>query len=410
MVNTTRTNIAFSNAGHAYIHMFMLLFPTVVLALEQEFRRPYGELLSLATAGFVLLGAGAIPAGWLGDRWSSRGMMALFFFGVGGAAVLTGLADNLFMIAAGLALMGLFGSIYHPVGIALVVASASNRGRSLGFNGVFGNGGAAVAALVAGALTDWISWRAAFILPGVLSMATGALFLLLSRGGQIAAKTEQITTPGYDLPRRTMIRVVIVLSVTTLCAGLIYQITSVALPKIVAERVSDIGAAGTLGVGGMVTAVYLSASFAQIGGGYLADRVALKPLFMLSYLAQVPVFLIAATLTGQPLLIAAVAVISLGTGAAPAETVLVTRYSPEKWRATILGAKFAMALGVSAMGVPVVALIYDNTGGFFWLFVTLAGLAAMVGTAAMFLPTVSSIKSTAAEAGPITAKEVPQGD
>ena len=129
MSHSART-IAFSNIGHSYTHLFLLLYPTVVLTLEMEFDRSYGELLSLATAGFVLLGAGAVPAGWLADRWSGRGMLSVFFFGVGGAAVLTGMAGNLIMIAAGLALIGLFASIYHPVGIALIIANSNNPGRS----------------------------------------------------------------------------------------------------------------------------------------------------------------------------------------------------------------------------------------------------------------------------------------
>ena len=99
MFNSARTTVAFSNVGHAYTHLFMLLYPTVVLTLEKEFHRSYGELLALATPGFLLMGAGALPAGWLGDRWSGRGMMAIFFFGMGGAAVFTGLADSLFMMA-----------------------------------------------------------------------------------------------------------------------------------------------------------------------------------------------------------------------------------------------------------------------------------------------------------------------
>jgi MFS family permease len=410
MFNSARTTVVFSNVGHAYTHLFMLLYPTVVLTLEREFQRSYGELLTLATAGFVLMGAGALPAGWLADRWSGRGMMAIFFFGMGGAAVLTGLADSLFMIATGLGLIGLFASIYHPVGIALLVTNARSRGRTLGYNSVFGNFGAAVAALVAGALTDWISWRAAFIVPGLLAMATGVAFMLLSRGGDLGEETARQETAAKEMPRGTIVRALIVLSMTTLCAGLIYQITSVAMPKIVASRISDINAAGALGVGGLVTVVYLSASFAQIAGGYLADRFPLKPVFVLAYLVQVPLYFLAAILSGYPLLIAAVAVVSLSTGAAPVESVLYARFAPAKWRATVFGAKFAVSLGVAALGVPVVAMIYESTGGFFWLFVMLGCLAALLVAAAMFLPSVGGEQPVAGGASPTPATSPSQGD
>jgi len=87
-------SLGFAAAGHAYAHLFMLLYPTVVLALGPAFDRPYGELLALATPAYVLFGAGALPAGWLGDRWSAFGMLVVFFVGTGAAAVLTGFATD----------------------------------------------------------------------------------------------------------------------------------------------------------------------------------------------------------------------------------------------------------------------------------------------------------------------------
>ena len=93
----------------------MLLFPTIVLGLEDEFNRPYGELISLSIPGFVAFAAGTLPAGWLGDRWSRSGMMAIFFIGIGIATILTGFAQNTWQIAAGLGLIGIFASIYHPM-------------------------------------------------------------------------------------------------------------------------------------------------------------------------------------------------------------------------------------------------------------------------------------------------------
>ena len=75
--------LTFASVGHAYAHLFMVLYPTVVLGLEREFDMTYGELIALALGGYILFGVAALPAGWLGDRWSARGMMATMFFGLG---------------------------------------------------------------------------------------------------------------------------------------------------------------------------------------------------------------------------------------------------------------------------------------------------------------------------------------
>ena len=75
------------NVGHTFDHLFMLIFPTVVLAISAEWQRPYSELLPLSLPGFIAFGVFSIPAGWLADRWSRSGMMTLFFFGIGAASI-----------------------------------------------------------------------------------------------------------------------------------------------------------------------------------------------------------------------------------------------------------------------------------------------------------------------------------
>ena len=103
-----RSRILFINVGHGLDHLFLLLYPTVVLTLEGVFGRSYGELLSLAVPGFIAFAAGTLPAGWLGDRWSRPAMLAIFFVGIGAASILTGFARTPFELAVGLTLIGLF--------------------------------------------------------------------------------------------------------------------------------------------------------------------------------------------------------------------------------------------------------------------------------------------------------------
>ena len=142
---TDRSRILFINVGHGLDHLFLLLYPTVVLTLEGVFGRSYGELLSLAVPGFIAFAAGTLPAGWLGDRWSRPAMLAIFFVGIGASAILTGFARTPFELAVGLTLIGLFASIYHPIGVAMLVEGREKVGKLLGINGVAGNLGLAAA-------------------------------------------------------------------------------------------------------------------------------------------------------------------------------------------------------------------------------------------------------------------------
>jgi MFS transporter, FSR family, fosmidomycin resistance protein len=377
--------LVFSSVGHFFAHLLTLLYPTVVLVLEAKWDMSYGDLLSLSLAGFVLFGLGALPAGWLGDRWNAEHMMVIFFVGTGGAAIATGLTDGPVALAFGLAAIGLFGSIYHPVGTAWLVRNAVNRGRALGWNGISGGIGLAAAPFVAGALAQTISWRAAFIAPGALCAAIGVALLCCVRGGQVPTATVD-RRPDPPASRRDVMRTFIVLSFTMLADGTISQAIPIALPKAFAAGLTGLTDGGTLDAGGLVSLVFLVAATAQLVGGWLADRFAMKAVYILAWAVQAPLLVVAAGAQDVPLLAAMTAINYLGVLATPAENAILARYTPAQWRATAYGAKFLLALGVSTVGVKLVAITYDRSGSFALLWLALAGGAAFVAVAGLFLP------------------------
>ena len=377
--------LVFAGVGHFFAHLLMLLYPTVVLVIEGRWGMSYGDLLSLSLGGFVLFGLGALPAGWLGDRWGADRMMVVFFVGAGGAAIATGFAGGPIAVALGLAAIGLFGSIYHPVGTAWLIRNAANRGRALGWNGISGSIGLAVAPFIAGALAQVLSWRAAFIIPGALCSAIGlALLCMVRTGNVIAAAVDRRPEPPAS--RGDTVRTFIVLSFTMLVDGTISQAIPVALPKAFAAGLSRLTDGGTFDAGGFVTLVFLVAATGQLAGGWLADRFAMKAVYIFALAVQAPLFFAAAQAQNVPLLATMMAVNYLGVLATPAENALLARYTPARWRATAYGAKFVLALGVSTIGVKLVAITYDSTGSFAALWLALGGCAGFVALAALFLP------------------------
>jgi len=215
--------------------------------------------------------------------------------------------------------------------------------------------------------------------------ATGVALLACVRSGSVAqAKTDR--RPEPEAASADVVRAFVVLSITMLGAGLVGQAFTVALPKVFAERLTALTDGGILGAGGFVTVVFLASSVAQLGGGWLADRFPLKQVYIACWALQLPFLFLAASLSNLPLLGAVMAAEVLGILTLPAENSLLVRYTPARWRATAFGAKFVLSLGVSSLGVPVIAMIYDRTGDFYWLFITMALITAIVATAAMFLP------------------------
>ena len=243
MAGKNRLEFLFLNLGHMYDHLFILIYATVAaLVLPTAFDMGYADLIVYATPGFIAFGAFALPAGWLADRWSRRGMMVVFFFGIGISAMLTGLARTPLEIGVGLFCIGVFAAIYHPVGITMVVeARPVKTGVALGINGVWGNMGVAGAAIVAGTLIDVSGWRAAFAVPGAAAVVTGIAYALLCRTHQDAADgrvgAARKRAPAV-LDKRMLVTIFVIIAITTTLGSFIFQSMTFALPKLLEERLS----------------------------------------------------------------------------------------------------------------------------------------------------------------------------
>src|SRR6201994_155779 len=177
MNNPTRV-IGFVNAAHFIDHYSMLIFAAAVIVMGPALGMAYSELLPYATPGFIAFGAGSLITGWLGDRWSRRHMMVIFFVGIGLSMISVGLVQTPLQLGAALLLIGIFASIYHPVGTAMIVSYAERLGREMGLNGVWGNLGVASSALVTGVVGQYLGWRWAFIVPGIVTILIGVAFAM----------------------------------------------------------------------------------------------------------------------------------------------------------------------------------------------------------------------------------------
>jgi MFS family permease len=372
------------NVGHTLDHLVMLIFPTAVLAIGAAWQMPYGELLPLALGGFIAFGAFSIPAGWLADHWSRTGMMRVFFFGIGAATILTGLARTPFELAAGLTAIGLFAAIYHPVGIAMLVAQRStDLGRTLGVNGVYGNTGLAFAALLAGALADFAGWRWAFIVPGVACVAIGFGFLAASRGFEVARGAAK--KGEARVPRALLARVFLIVAVASAFGSVIFNATTVSMPKLFDERLAALTNTN-FGIGVLVCVTYLIAAMAQLIVGSWLDRRSVRGVFVFVAAMQVPLLFAAGSLAGYAMLAVAIGMMFFVFGQIPINDAMVAKYTAEEWRARAYALRYVVSFGAAATAVPLIAGIHRSYGDFQPLFSVLAVLAALILAAALAFP------------------------
>jgi MFS family permease len=384
----SQINFLFLNIGHFLDHFFVLVFATVAaLRLTTEWGLSYAELIPYATPGFIAFGLFAIPAGWLADKWSRPAMMVVFFIGIGISGSLAGMANNPTQMALALTLVGMFAAIYHPVGLSMVVEGRTNTGIPLAVNGIFGNMGAAAAALLAGFLIDAVSWRSAYFVPGTISILIGCAFLIfLRQGGKPTEQERSDSAPSSlpPIPRKMLLCIFGLVLFTTAIGGLIFQSTTFSLPKIFDERLTDIAGTATA-IGWYAFLVFSVAAFAQLIVGYLVDRYSLRAVFAVVALSQALLFAVMTHLSGLVSLLVAMAFMLVVFGQIPINDVLIGRIARSEWRSRAYALRYIVSFSVSASAVPLIAWIH-GTSGFGTLFKILAVAAFVIFVAVLFLP------------------------
>jgi MFS family permease len=355
-----RLAIGFLNWAHAIDHFVILIFPTVVIALVAVYGRSYADLIWLSTASFIAFGLFSLPAGWLADRWSRRNMMVAFYAGCGVSLLAASAAPSLEVLAVALFALGMFAAIYHPVGTAMILENATQRGRTLAFNGVCGNLGVSLAAGVTAALTAAFSWRGAFLVPGLICLVTGAVYVWLVPDTEVRAAKRSGTA---DVQLSTSIAAMIfgLFIVVALSAGLVFNTISISLPKIVDERVGD--GISLLEVGGLTTAVFLCGALAQITVGRLVERFPLHILFAISAVMQFAGVVWAAYAGGISLLFALAFTMAAIYGQITLNDLVIARYTADAWRGRVYAVRYFLTFMVSGVAVSMIALLYGR-GGF----------------------------------------------
>jgi len=382
------------NIGHAADHMFLLIFATAVASIAADFGyAKWEDLMPYAVGAFALFGLGALPAGRLGDLWGRRVMMIVFFVGLGAAAVLTACTQNAWQLAAGLTLIGAFASIYHPVGIPMLVQNVPNPGAVIGFNGLAGNLGIAVAALVTGFLVKWFGWRAAFAVPGALAILCGVIFAIVCPN-ETEAPARRKGKATVILSPAMMARAFTVMTAAAVTGSLLFNFTTNGNAQLLSERFAGVLEDPAM-LGALLALVYAIASLAQLVVGNLIDRMPFKPLQLWISVVQVPTLIAAAHAQAWGFFVALVAVMVFIFGAIPFTDAMIVRYVDDRLRSRVSGMRLTVSFGISSLAVWLLGPLVKGIGftALVWLMV---GIAAVRAAIVLLLPDERTAAQTAA--------------
>lgn len=384
--------IGFVNAAHFIDHYAMLIFAAAVIIMGPALGMAYSDLLPYATPGFIAFGAGSLLTGWLGDRWSRRHMIVIFFVGIGASMISVGFVQTPLQLGAALLSIGIFASIYHPVGTAMIVSYADKLGREMGLNGVWGNLGVASSALVTGVIGQYLGWRLAFIIPGAVTILIGIAFASTvvhedRTGTRQAAAQARVA-------KQDMWRVVLALLIVVIAISTTFNAVTVALPKLFAERLADLTKSPAL-LGVIAACVYVFGAMTQYTIGKLLDRHSLKTVAMPLSFVLAPLLYIAASLSDLPLILASIGIVMGAFGQVTVNDAMVGKYTSEEWRSRAYAVRYFVGFTAAGVSVGLVAWLYQH-GGFVTMLHAFGVLCLLTIAAAIILP--HEIKVPAAQA------------
>ena len=373
------------NIGHGIDHMFLLIFATAVATIALEFGYSnWTDLMPYSVGAFALFGLGALPAGRLGDLWGRRIMMIIFFAGIGAAALLVSLTQNAWQLAAALTLLGAFAAIYHPVGIPMLVQNVPNPGAVIGVNGLAGNLGIAVAALVTGLLVKWIGWRAAFAIPGLIAIVCAIVFAALCPREVEAPSARKGGKARVVLSPALLARGFLVMTAAAVASSLLFNFTT--------NGNAQLLSGGFLGViedpavlGALLALIYTVASFAQIVVGRLIDNMPFKPLQLWMSVAQIPLLIFTAHTQDWWLFAALLVVMVFIFGSIPFTDAMIVRYVDDRLRSRVAGMRLTVSFGISSLAVWLLGPMVKGIGFSSALWI-MAGIAAIKAAIVLLLP------------------------
>ncbi len=370
------------NLGHAMDHWVIAIFLYTASVIAGVWGTDWKELTPYAFGASFMFGAGSIVSGKLGDQWGRRAMMILFFAGLGVSCLLIALCQNKWQIGVALTLMGAFASIYHPVGIPMIVQGADKPGFVIGVNGLVGNLGIAIGASLSVLLATRYGWQMAYIVPGVVSLAAAALFVaFVPQEREAPAKRK---SRMLDLPPSVMAKVFFIMTCAAVSGSIVFNFTTNSNGEMLKARIEELAANPWL-LSLVLFSVFTVASLAQLVVGALIDRYPLKTVYLPILICQVPLFVLAAYSEGWALVAVTTLFMVFVFGAIPFTDAMIVRYVDDRLRSRVTGMRLAIGFGVSSL---VVATIGPSVkaAGFPTLLLVLAFVATCTVLAISFLP------------------------
>ena len=381
-------NIVFSrdiplNIAHFIDHFCMLVFAKAAFDCAIYFKTSYADIILYATLGLIFFGAFAPIVAFVSKTISRKNLLVVFPLGVGVSSILAGLSQNLTHLGISLTCIGIFASIYHPIGIAMLMKNKDKLGLRLGINGVWGNMGVAFAPLITGLLIFYFDWRISFILPGIFYILFG-LFLTLIKYDEVihkyTLKNNEIThfAPRWKIAMTSLILI-------TIAGGFTFGSLTFLIPRYFEIYMSSL-TKNIFITGLLASAVYAIASFSQLISGWMVDKKDYRKILIYIGLFQIVFIFLASLSENIYLFIFMLLGMAFVFGQIPITDIIISAYIPDKNRSEFLSVKYVLNLCIGALILPITSYLLKIGFELNFLFFLLSFFPLLVILGAFILP------------------------
>jgi MFS family permease len=350
-------------SSHALVHLFEGVLPPLIPLLLGIFNTDYFHLGLVVTIYSYAFGLGALPSGFLADRFGPRRLVTIFLFGSGLLLVCVLPVGHLSTYGVLMGLMGMFCSTYHPASNTLISLAIREKGKAFGIHGIAGSLGIAIVPVVSAWIGTTMGWKASHVIFGLLGIVVG--FYSLTVPSQSVAPTSLPGSKELDVSlSKTPYLILTFFFTSSTALGLTYRGVLTFLPAYMGENV-HLGflKIDTVAVGGtFATIALLSGAIGQYLAGRLSDRYKPEALYLGSIvLGTIFVFLMARS-SNLLLVVITILYAFFYFATQPVQNYLLSTYFPKHRQGLGYGIHFFLNFGVGSAAAAVSGYLADHFG------------------------------------------------
>ena len=338
--------------AHSLNHSLFLVLPPLLGNIADDLGANLTTIGLISTITFLTFGTGALIGGPLSDRLGSV-KVARISIGLGGLmSVIFLVANNVYVFGAGMFLMALWASFYHPTANGLIAkAFPENTGGSMGIHNAAGNFGQVFTPTVAFLLGITFSWRASFVFFGLLSVGTA---ILMDRIEVDEGELKKTTTTYFEFVKTPGLWIILLYNVIV---GFLFRSVDLFFPSFLSTDLQYTG-----GIAAFANSMILFFGvLGQLLGGRGSDRVGPTKVLLVTTAGMVASFALLMFLPANiavPLFVVVYGVSMFGHQ--PTVTNLVSQLSPRNMMGLAYGVMFFSAFGIGSLSTTVIGWVADT--------------------------------------------------